>query len=190
MRPKNPLFRGRAGLDRAGDDRRLSRGARRRGIVADIPLGRVASTDEIAEVIRWLSIDAPASATGSIIDANGAAMLLPVPRRRGAGSPHRHPVRQAEAARKATAPIKRPVRSSRRSARRATMSPACPADPHLRQHLHRRHLRHHVILITDPAGDSDDGGPEEAADLSLPCPQAQLRADRHPIHFAQPRALR
>jgi NAD(P)-dependent dehydrogenase (short-subunit alcohol dehydrogenase family) len=42
-------------------------------IVADIPLGRVATTDEIAEVIRWLAIDAPASATGSVIDANGAS---------------------------------------------------------------------------------------------------------------------
>ena len=44
-------------------------------IVADIPLGRVASTDEIAEVIRWLAVDAPASATGSIIDANGASYV-------------------------------------------------------------------------------------------------------------------
>lgn len=44
-------------------------------IVADIPLGRVASTHEIAEVIRWLSVDAPASATGSIIDANGASYV-------------------------------------------------------------------------------------------------------------------
>ena len=33
-------------------------------IVADIPLGRVATTDEVAEAIRWLAIDAPASATG------------------------------------------------------------------------------------------------------------------------------
>jgi 3-oxoacyl-[acyl-carrier protein] reductase len=44
-------------------------------IVADIPLGRVASTDEVAEAIRWLSIDAPASATGSIIDVNGASYV-------------------------------------------------------------------------------------------------------------------
>jgi NAD(P)-dependent dehydrogenase (short-subunit alcohol dehydrogenase family) len=44
-------------------------------IVADIPLGRVASTDEIAEIIRWLAIDAPASATGSVIDANGASYV-------------------------------------------------------------------------------------------------------------------
>jgi 3-oxoacyl-[acyl-carrier protein] reductase len=44
-------------------------------IVADIPLGRVATTDEIAEIIRWLAVDAPASATGSIIDANGASYV-------------------------------------------------------------------------------------------------------------------
>jgi 3-oxoacyl-[acyl-carrier protein] reductase len=44
-------------------------------IIADIPLGRVASTDEVAEVIRWLSFDAPASATGSIIDVNGASYV-------------------------------------------------------------------------------------------------------------------
>lgn len=44
-------------------------------IVADIPLGRVATTDEVAEVIRWLSIDAPASATGTVIDVNGASYV-------------------------------------------------------------------------------------------------------------------
>jgi NAD(P)-dependent dehydrogenase (short-subunit alcohol dehydrogenase family) len=44
-------------------------------IVADIPLGRVATTDEVAETIRWLAIDAPASATGSFIDVNGASYV-------------------------------------------------------------------------------------------------------------------
>lgn len=44
-------------------------------IIADIPLGRVASTDEVAEVIRWLASDAPASATGSVIDVNGASYV-------------------------------------------------------------------------------------------------------------------
>jgi len=44
-------------------------------IIADIPLGRVATTDEVAEVIRWLVIDAPASATGSVIDVNGASYV-------------------------------------------------------------------------------------------------------------------
>ena len=44
-------------------------------IVADIPLGRVASTDEVAEVIRWLATEAPASSTGSSIDVNGASYV-------------------------------------------------------------------------------------------------------------------
>ncbi|HET9811716.1 MAG TPA: SDR family oxidoreductase [Sphingomicrobium sp.] len=44
-------------------------------IVADIPLGRVATTDEIAETIRWLAIDAPPSATGANIDVNGASYV-------------------------------------------------------------------------------------------------------------------
>ena len=44
-------------------------------ILADIPLGRVASTTEIGEIIRWLATDAPASATGTIIDANGASYV-------------------------------------------------------------------------------------------------------------------
>src|SRR5437763_1545989 len=44
-------------------------------VVAEIPLGRVASTDEVAEVIRWLAVDAPPSATGSVIDVNGASYV-------------------------------------------------------------------------------------------------------------------
>jgi len=44
-------------------------------ILADIPLGRVASTDEIAETIRWLATQAPPSATGTNIDVNGASYV-------------------------------------------------------------------------------------------------------------------
>jgi len=44
-------------------------------IVADIPLGRVTSTNEVAEAIRWLAIDAPAASTGSVIDLNGASYV-------------------------------------------------------------------------------------------------------------------
>jgi 3-oxoacyl-[acyl-carrier protein] reductase len=44
-------------------------------ILADIPLGRPATTDEVAETVRWLAIDAPASATGSVIDVNGASFV-------------------------------------------------------------------------------------------------------------------
>jgi len=44
-------------------------------ILADIPLGRVASTDEVAEVIRWAATEAPSSATGAVIDVNGASYV-------------------------------------------------------------------------------------------------------------------
>ena len=44
-------------------------------IIADIPLGRVASTAEVAEVIHWLATEAPASSTGSTIDVNGASYV-------------------------------------------------------------------------------------------------------------------
>ena len=56
------------------EDYLASRGGQRQ-IVADIPLGRVASTDEVAETIRWLAIDAPAASTGSVIDVNGASYV-------------------------------------------------------------------------------------------------------------------
>jgi NAD(P)-dependent dehydrogenase (short-subunit alcohol dehydrogenase family) len=44
-------------------------------IIADIPLGRVTSTAEVAEAIRWLATDAPAASTGSVIDLNGASYV-------------------------------------------------------------------------------------------------------------------
>ena len=43
--------------------------------LSDIPLGRPATAEEIAETIRWLAIDAPASATGAILDVNGASYV-------------------------------------------------------------------------------------------------------------------
>jgi NAD(P)-dependent dehydrogenase (short-subunit alcohol dehydrogenase family) len=46
-----------------------------KAILADIPLGRVTSTTEVAEAIRWLAIDAPAASTGSVIDLNGASYV-------------------------------------------------------------------------------------------------------------------
>jgi NAD(P)-dependent dehydrogenase (short-subunit alcohol dehydrogenase family) len=44
-------------------------------LLADIPLGRVAGADEVAETVRWLAVDAPASATGAVIDVNGASYV-------------------------------------------------------------------------------------------------------------------
>ncbi len=55
------------------DDYLESRGGDK--LLADIPLGRVASTEEVAETVRWLATDAPASATGSSIDVNGASYV-------------------------------------------------------------------------------------------------------------------
>ncbi|MBV9931438.1 MAG: SDR family oxidoreductase [Alphaproteobacteria bacterium] len=55
------------------DDYMASRGGRQ--IVADIPLGRVATADEVAETVRWLALDAPPSATGAVIDVNGASYV-------------------------------------------------------------------------------------------------------------------
>jgi NAD(P)-dependent dehydrogenase (short-subunit alcohol dehydrogenase family) len=44
-------------------------------VLADIPLGRVASAAEVGETIRWLATDAPPSATGSVVDVNGASYV-------------------------------------------------------------------------------------------------------------------
>ncbi|WP_353198644.1 SDR family oxidoreductase [Sandarakinorhabdus sp.] len=44
-------------------------------LLADIPLGRVADAAEVAETIRWLATDAPASLTGATLDINGASYV-------------------------------------------------------------------------------------------------------------------
>jgi NAD(P)-dependent dehydrogenase (short-subunit alcohol dehydrogenase family) len=44
-------------------------------LLADIPLGRVAGTEEVAEAIRWLASEAPPSLTGSTLDINGASYV-------------------------------------------------------------------------------------------------------------------
>ena len=43
--------------------------------LGDLPIGRPATTDEVAETARWLAVDAPASATGAVIDVNGASYV-------------------------------------------------------------------------------------------------------------------
>jgi NAD(P)-dependent dehydrogenase (short-subunit alcohol dehydrogenase family) len=55
------------------EDYMASRGGQQ--ILADIPLGRVAAASEVAETVRWLAADAPPSATGSVIDVNGASYV-------------------------------------------------------------------------------------------------------------------
>ncbi|PAL21380.1 SDR family NAD(P)-dependent oxidoreductase [Sphingopyxis sp. GW247-27LB] len=44
-------------------------------LLADIPLGRVAMPEEIAEMARWCALAAPPSMTGAVLDANGASYV-------------------------------------------------------------------------------------------------------------------
>ena len=44
-------------------------------LLADIPLGRVASPEEVADTVAWLALDAPASMTGAVLDINGASYV-------------------------------------------------------------------------------------------------------------------
>lgn len=45
------------------------------GLLADIPLGRVATPEEIAALIAFCALDAPPSLTGATLDANGASYV-------------------------------------------------------------------------------------------------------------------
>ena len=45
------------------------------GLLADIPLGRVAEPEEIARIAVFCALDAPESMTGATIDANGASYV-------------------------------------------------------------------------------------------------------------------
>jgi NAD(P)-dependent dehydrogenase (short-subunit alcohol dehydrogenase family) len=55
------------------EDYLSSRGGDR--LLADIPLGRVAAPEEVAEAARWLALEAPASMTGAVLDVNGASYV-------------------------------------------------------------------------------------------------------------------
>jgi 3-oxoacyl-[acyl-carrier protein] reductase len=55
------------------DDYLASRGGP--DLLRDIPLGRVATPDEIAAIIAFCALDAPPSMTGAVIDANGASFV-------------------------------------------------------------------------------------------------------------------
>ena len=45
------------------------------GLLADIPLGRVALPEEIASMAVFCALDAPESMTGAVLDANGASYV-------------------------------------------------------------------------------------------------------------------
>ena len=45
------------------------------GLLADIPLGRVATPEEVAGVARFCALNAPPSMTGAVVDVNGASYV-------------------------------------------------------------------------------------------------------------------
>jgi len=54
---------------------RVAQQVRDKAVLADQPLGRVATPEEVAQVVSWCALDAPASMTGAILDVNGASYL-------------------------------------------------------------------------------------------------------------------
>jgi 3-oxoacyl-[acyl-carrier protein] reductase len=55
------------------DDYLASRGGDK--LLADIPLGRVASPEEVASATAYLALEAPASMTGAVLDITGASYV-------------------------------------------------------------------------------------------------------------------
>jgi len=55
------------------EDYLASRGGEK--LLADIPLGRVAEADEVANAVTYLALTAPPSMTGAILDINGASYV-------------------------------------------------------------------------------------------------------------------
>ena len=53
------------------------RGSSRGGdkLLADIPLGRVAGPEEVANAVAYLALEAPPSMTGAVLDINGASYV-------------------------------------------------------------------------------------------------------------------
>lgn len=54
---------------------RVAEAVQDKAVLSDQPLGRVATPDEVAQVVRFCALDAPASMTGAILDVNGASYL-------------------------------------------------------------------------------------------------------------------
>jgi NAD(P)-dependent dehydrogenase (short-subunit alcohol dehydrogenase family) len=54
---------------------RVARLIQDKAVLADQPLGRVATPEEVAQVVSYCALDAPASMTGAILDVNGASYL-------------------------------------------------------------------------------------------------------------------
>ena len=54
---------------------RVARSVEDKAVLADQPLGRVATPQEVAQVVGYCALDAPASMTGAVLDVNGASYL-------------------------------------------------------------------------------------------------------------------
>ena len=54
---------------------RVARVIQDKALLADQPLGRAALPEEVAQVVTFCALDAPASMTGTIVDVNGASYL-------------------------------------------------------------------------------------------------------------------
>ncbi len=54
---------------------RVARAVQDKAVLADQPLGRVATPEEVAQVVSYCALDAPVSMTGAIVDVNGASYL-------------------------------------------------------------------------------------------------------------------
>jgi NAD(P)-dependent dehydrogenase (short-subunit alcohol dehydrogenase family) len=54
---------------------RVAHATQDRAVLADQPLGRVATAQEVAGVVCYCALDAPASMTGAVLDVNGASYL-------------------------------------------------------------------------------------------------------------------
>jgi len=54
---------------------RVAKSIKDPAVLADQPLGRVATPEEVAEVVTFCALDAPGSLTGAILDVNGASYL-------------------------------------------------------------------------------------------------------------------
>ena len=54
---------------------RVAAHARDPAVLADQPLGRVATPEEVAKVVTFCVLDAPESLTGAVLDVNGASYL-------------------------------------------------------------------------------------------------------------------
>jgi len=54
---------------------RVAQSIQDQALLADQPLGRVATPQEVATVVTFCALDAPASLTGAVLDVNGASYL-------------------------------------------------------------------------------------------------------------------